>query len=261
MRFSSNMGSGIRKTITIGILLPILLSLSTCDLFKVGLGEKVDISAPEISITSPANGAYVRGSIAVSGTVSDDLGVSEVSVVVGGQSYKAAVSGGSWSVTLPVAKAVSGGSGLAEGDTKISALAVDDSGKIRTAETEVYVDNIGPFVLITVPQSYGSAASTYTGYVDFKGETWDASPVSKVEVVVVDKTSKAELKRKTAEGTSSWSVRFTIGAGKDLELADKTAYDYYVEATDRAGNVNGYAYHSQDIYDLMDQSMTPRVKQ
>jgi hypothetical protein len=230
------------------------LSLTTCDLFKVGLGSKVDINPPEISITSPSTGTYAKGDITVTGTVSDDLGLAGVTVLAGGSSYAATVAGGSWSVTLPALKKPGNSSGLPEGRTTITAMAQDQAGKTRTADTTVYLDNTGPFVLLTVPQGYGSSASTYTGYIDFKGETWDPSPVTDVSVYVLDQATKAVVGHKAAEGSASWSVRFTIGLGMDLPFtaaqSGKT-YLYYVEATDAAGNKNGYAFHSQDIYALM----------
>ena len=251
MAMSKSMKNSVRGVLkAAGVLLGLLL-FSTCDVFNVGLGNKVDIRPPEIAITSPSNNDYHKGDLVVAGTVADDLRLDSVNVVVDGTSFPATVAGGSWSVTIPAGQ---GAAGISDGRKTITAVARDAAGKDRSAAIAVNVDNTPPFVLLTVPQGYGSAAGTYTGYIDFKGETWDPSPISKVEVVVIDKNTKAELKRKEAEGSNTWSVRFNIGAGQDLPFTageSGNTYYYYVEATDGAGNVNAFAFHSQDVYNLM----------
>ncbi len=183
MAKSISMKSSVRGVLkAAGVLLGLLL-FSTCDVFNVGLGNKVDIRPPEIAITSPANNAYKQGDLVVAGTVADDLRLDSVNVVVDGMSYLATVSGGSWNVTIPAGK---GAAGVSDGRKTITAVARDAAGKDRSAEIAVNVDNAPPFVRLTGPQGYGSAAGTYTGYIDFKGETWDPSPITKVEVVVID---------------------------------------------------------------------------
>ena len=64
------------------LALAALAGLGTCDLFTVGLGSKVDVTAPEVRITSPAQGAYLGGTVTFTGTAADDVGVTGVRLVV-----------------------------------------------------------------------------------------------------------------------------------------------------------------------------------
>ena len=38
----------------------IILTLTTCDAFKAGLGPKIDITGPTVNIKSISNGAYLK---------------------------------------------------------------------------------------------------------------------------------------------------------------------------------------------------------
>ena len=169
MRFSSNMGSGMRKTVTVGILLPILFSLSTCDLFKVGLGEKVDISAPEISITSPANGAYISGKKTVTGTASDDIEVKSVTAAITFDASSgipaiaktAAFSAGSWSFDLDSAALAPG----KECNATIVVTATDSSGKTAQQKIIVYIDNKAPSITLSSPTKESLDSESFNGSI------------------------------------------------------------------------------------------------
>ncbi len=235
----------------VGGLMAASLLLATCDLAKVGLGSKVDITPPALAITSPANGAFIsEKSLTVRGTASDDLALDSVRVLVDGQSYPAAVKEGEWTVSIPVGTEAGA---VAEGEKTLTVIAQDASGKEDRRSVRFTVDTKPPFVLVSVPQGYGSSAGTYSSYIDFGGEVWDPSPLDKVEVIVADKDGK-EIKRKEAQGTTSWSVRFNIGQGEDLPWGKDesgTSYTFTVMARDRAGNTNNYVYHAQDVWALM----------
>jgi hypothetical protein len=98
--------------------------LTTCSLFKSGLGPKVDVTPPEIAITSPVPGTYVHGTVVLTGTASDDIGVASLTVSYpttgGGTTEKPiTLSGNQWTISLP-----SGGpGGLAEGKGTITVTA------------------------------------------------------------------------------------------------------------------------------------------
>jgi len=58
-----------------------VFSVTGCDLFTAGLGAKVDLAPPEVRITNPVNNAYIKyskGTIVISGTVTDDGAVPSV---------------------------------------------------------------------------------------------------------------------------------------------------------------------------------------
>jgi hypothetical protein len=76
------MARRFRGIIFISAILLFTVLFTTCDLVKVGLGSKVDISPPTVDETAFPNGAYVRGTIQISGAATDDTGVQSVKVSV-----------------------------------------------------------------------------------------------------------------------------------------------------------------------------------
>jgi hypothetical protein len=249
-------GKTRRVVLRISLIAASLLALATCNLFKTGLGPKVDVTPPELAITSPVQGAYLRGSVVLTGTATDDIGVSSLVVAYptagGGTIQKSiAVAANAWTVSLP-----SGGAlGLAEGKDTITVTAKAASGKAATASVFAYIDNTPPTVLVTTPTTYGATPPIYSGYVDISGEAYDASPVTSVAVTLSYLSGgTTKTVTQTANGTNSWSSRFFLSTtdGGPLGLtSDGTVLSYSVVATDAAGNASTYYYHSQDIYGLL----------
>lgn len=57
-----------------------VFSVSCENPFQVGLGSTVDIEPPSVRVGSLENGDYVRGTITLSGTASDDRTVDRVTI-------------------------------------------------------------------------------------------------------------------------------------------------------------------------------------
>ena len=77
-----------------------LLLFASCE---VGLGESVDLEAPEITITSPLPNAKVGCNVTLEGTCSDNVAVTEVIVSnnITGEVYgNASISHDTWSISL-----------------------------------------------------------------------------------------------------------------------------------------------------------------
>jgi hypothetical protein len=234
----------------------VILFLTTCNIFKTGLGPKVDVTPPELAITSPAPGSYQHGAVVLTGTAADDIGVTSLAVdypaAGGGTVEKSiALSGKAWTISL--ASGVAGG--LAEGKDTITVTAKAASGKSTTASLLTYVDNIAPTVLVTTPTTFGSPFPIYSSYVDINGQAYDASPVTSVSVTLSYVSGGLpKTVTQTANGTNAWSVRFNLSqaVGGPLGLADDGAIiSYSVVVTDQAGNASTYYYHAQDIYGLL----------
>ena len=88
----------------VSVSLLFLLTFSACE---VGLGEAVDTSSPNVSITYPPASSTIRDSFVLSGICEDDKGVSSVKVSITntdeGKSYgtyDASVAGNTWQVQL-----------------------------------------------------------------------------------------------------------------------------------------------------------------
>jgi len=95
----------------------------------------VTAAAPTVSISSPANGATVSGTVAVSGLASDGLGISSVQVAVDGGSYSNASGTSNWSFNLNSAS-------LANGPHSLIAKVNNTAGKSATSSlVDITVNN------------------------------------------------------------------------------------------------------------------------
>ena len=172
---------------------------------------------PVITITSPTDGqTFTTNAITISGTASDDVGVSKVEVKVGAAgSYAAATGNTSWSAPVT----------LASGSNTIYARATDTAG--QTTETSVTVTynpstsptDAPPVIAITYPID-GQNFTTDT--ITVNGTASDDVGVSKVEVKV-----GAAGSWQIATGTDSWNSSVTLVSGSNT---------IYARATDTSGN-------------------------
>lgn len=220
------------------------LGLTTCDLFKVGLGKKVDINAPTITLGSHETGAYVKGTITLSGDCADDVGVTAVTVTAAGVDtpFTADASAGtSWSLSLDT-------TALTDARTTFTATATDASGKTGSFEFLLFVDNTAPTVLVTSPLIYGPPDyPQQSDYLEVKGEVYDVSPITNVRVRVLNGAG-AVLKEANADGSNTWTCRFDLkGTAGFTSAANDGTYYYFVEATDKGGNQSSFYYHRKDV--------------
>lgn len=195
---------------------------------------------PTVAITSPTAGATVSGTVAVSGTASDDVGLSSVRVAVDGGAPVAVTGTGSWTWTWAT-------SGLANGSHVLTASATDTSG--LTASTSVTVsvanptaDTTAPSVAITAPAS----GSTLSGTAMVAGTASDTSGVASVEVAI-DGGPWA-----MASGTSSWSWSWATAT------AANGSHTITTRARDGAGNTST-ATRSVSVSNVAADSTPPSV--
>ena len=164
--------------------LPLLLGM----LIVLGLGSASALAAPPaptVSITNPAAGATVSGTITVSGTASGNLAKVELKVDSG--AYQLASGTSSWSKSLNT-------TAYANGSHTLTARATDSKGNQVWASRTVTISN-GTGVL-SVSISSPAAGATVSGTITVSGA---ASGASKVELKV--DSGAYQL----ASGTSSWS--------------------------------------------------------
>ena len=121
--------------------------------------------APTLTITAPANGATVSGTVAVTGTASDDAGVAKVEVSVDGGSYSAASGTQSWSASLNT-------TALSNGTHTVSARATDTGGLTAVKSISVNVSNstTAPAAQGAIPQGYPNRLAV--GLFEDTGATW-----------------------------------------------------------------------------------------
>jgi len=71
----------MKRSILFLLLLPFLL-MTSCDFFNAGLGDKIDLRGPVLSITSPSYMENVQNDFTLTGTIKDDYGVASLSITV-----------------------------------------------------------------------------------------------------------------------------------------------------------------------------------
>jgi lysophospholipase L1-like esterase len=96
-----------------------------------------DVSAPTVTLGSPSSGATLTGTVAVTGTASDNTGVTSVSILLNGSSVLgfATITGGSWSYSWNTTT-------TANGTWSLTARAADAAGNLTsTSAISVTVSN------------------------------------------------------------------------------------------------------------------------
>ncbi|WP_244239108.1 adventurous gliding motility protein AgmC [Corallococcus carmarthensis] len=128
----------------------------------------LDLTAPTVAISSPANGAIIgTDTVTVTGT---STGATSVTLTYGGTNYGPIPvdASGNWSYTLPVT--------LPEGSNTVTAVSTDTAGNTSTPATSTFtVDLTVPTVAITTP---GNGTSVNTGTVTVTGTTTNATSVT-----------------------------------------------------------------------------------
>jgi chitinase len=131
-----------------------------------------DTTAPSVSITSPVASSTATGTLAVSASASDNLGVKRVEFYLNGALQATSTSapyGFSWSTTA-----------LANGAYTMSAKAYDAAGNVGQSANlvlNVFNDTSAPTVSLSYPGSNGTAA----GSLSVSANASDNVGVSKVE--------------------------------------------------------------------------------
>ncbi|HWR26690.1 MAG TPA: Ig-like domain-containing protein, partial [candidate division Zixibacteria bacterium] len=170
----------------------------------------VDKRSPTITITFPEEGMKWNSSaITVTGTTSDDGGVSMVEIRVGTGSWQTASGTTSWSAPIT----------LSEGQNTIFARAIDIAGRIRETSVTVTSDTTFPAIAIT---SHSNGQKLNASAITVTGTASDNDGLSTVEIRVGTGSWQ------TAQGTSPWSAQVTLSEGQNIIFA---------RAIDTAGNV------------------------
>jgi hypothetical protein len=115
-----------------------------------------DATAPAVSLTAPANGSYLRSTVQLIATASDNVGVKEVRFFVNGSQVGAA------DTTAPYSVSWNSATGP-DGKKTITAQAFDAAGnKTTSASRTVTVDNKKPTVTSTTPTNNATGVKRNT---------------------------------------------------------------------------------------------------
>lgn len=181
----------------------------------------VDNSAPTVSLTAPANGATVSGTVNLSATASDNIGVTSVEFYRG-STLMASDSTSPYSYSWNT-------SAVANGSYVLTAKAYDAAGNVTTSSNvTVTVNNVvapppdttPPTTSITSPAN----GSTASGTVTVNASAADAVGVTKVELYIDGSLAATDV---ASPYSFSWNTASYSNA----------AHTLVTKAYDAAGNV------------------------
>lgn len=172
----------------------------------------VDTLAPTVTIASPASSPFLTTStqVVVSGSATDDVGVTAVSWANSRGGSGTASGTSAWSATIP----------LAGGSNGITITARDAVGHTSSRTVTVSADVSAPSIRVTSPTTSSSYRTTSSS-LTIRGSAADDTGVQRVTWRASNGASG------TATGTTSWSAGVAIPAG------GTTTFTF--TATDNAG--------------------------
>jgi len=189
-----------------------------------------DTTKPIVSLTSPAAGAYVRGTVQIGATASDNVGMSHVALRVQGGAWSeydySAPYGMSWDSTQSL-----------DGSVTLQAIAYDTSWNWADHSYNFIVDNTVPWVTITSGPNGGSYAAGSTQAWNFSAG--DAtSGLASVQCSVVTSGSPENFEP-CSGGNSSHSVTnkpegsytFTVKARDNVGLETTQSRTFSIDTT------------------------------
>jgi hypothetical protein len=136
-----------------GALFTVVVSNTAGSVTSIAATLTVNVpQPPSVSITSPGNGASVSGTITMTGTASDAVGLSSVQVQVDGGTFSSAAGTTNWSFTLDTVT-------LSNAAHTITARATNSSGLSATAAVSVSVSNSGTIINV---KNYGATGNGST---------------------------------------------------------------------------------------------------
>jgi hypothetical protein len=171
---------------------------------------------PTVTITSPANGDTVKGSINITANAADDMGLLQVEFFINGISIGVdSDSADGWSITWESA-------GVDDGDYILMAVATDTAGQTSSASIRVTVDNVAednpPTVAIISPVN-GAVVSGET--VVITANAFDDVGVFAVEFFVNGISIGVDT-----NGADGWSAIWNItGIANGTYTLTAVAYD------------------------------------
>lgn len=232
------------------IILTIIALIISCDNGIIGLGEKIDIDSPEITVGQYADGSpisnadYVRGIIILSGTVTDDVGVSAVNLTIVDTVTSSAVTGSAeidyasmtWSYSVDTTSFIDG-----EKDITIEVLDTSSTPKTDSVQRLLFFDNTAPLVIVQSLEGYGSASSDAD--IGISGDAYDPFRIKSVQISLITGSGSVDSISPTSGPWSS--VLRSSGTGN---------YEMTIVATDYAGNVSEGIYHIADVQTANDNA-------
>ena len=174
----------------------------------------VDNTAPSVSVSAPAEGATVSGTVAVNGTAADADAVAGVQFRLDGQNLGAEDTSAPYSASWSTA-------GATNGPHTLTAIARDRAGNTRTATTvNVTVNNTGPVGLVA---AYGFDEPSGTTVADASG-TGNTGTISGA----TRSTTAKFVRSLSFDGNNDW---VTVPDANSLDLTTGMTLEAWVRPT------------------------------
>jgi hypothetical protein len=198
-----------------------------------------DATPPTVALTAPAAGATVSGSITVSASASDNVGVAGVQFKLDGANLGAEDTAAPYAVSWNTTAA-------ANGSHTLTAVARDAAGNVTTSSgVAVTVDNGAPAITITAPAS----GTTISGSVTVRAEASDSSGIAGVQFTLDGANLGVE------DTSAPYSVNWdTTTASNGSHTLSAVARDTTGQTKTAAGVVVTVANASDTVVRIEDQS-------
>ena len=192
----------------------------------------VDNALPTVSLTAPAAGALVAGTISLTATATDNAGVQDVQFRVDGANVGAADTSSPYSLSLNTTT-------LTNGTHTLSAVARDTAGNTRaSSNVSITVDNQLPAVSISAPANGARISGTTTVTAAASDNVAVQSVDFRVDGTTVATDSSAPY---TLSGETSWLAdgSHTLSAvARDTAGNTRTSANVTVTVDNNAPNVS-----------------------
>jgi hypothetical protein len=140
--------------------------------------NNADTTPPSVSITSPASGATVSGTIVVTANASDSVAVASVQFQVDGSNF------GVLDTSAPYSASLSTGT-LTNGKHSLTAVAIDTAGnKATSSAVSITVNNTGNTTPPTVSVTSPASGATVSGTITVTANAADSVAVASVQFQV-----------------------------------------------------------------------------
>ena len=223
----------------------ILITLLACELFEQGYGDKVDLKAPTVSISSPANGEYVTGLFVLKGLATDDTNIKNVvvkyisNVTQEEQTLIASLSESNWHVNIDSTDDML----INDGSIKFVVTATDSADKTTKEAITLNIDNTAPTVLVSSPTN--EEKNSVNGIINIKGTVEENIKLKEIRVSIVSSTDNSRKFSVTTSG-ADWTASIN-SLTNSIGINNPEIFNIDVEAEDFAGNINSFYYYKSDL--------------
>ena len=233
----------MKRRYVISTIIALIALFSTCsNPFRVGLGDSVDLEPPSVRLLEPASGTFLRETVRISGTATDDRSVRKVEISFDrGTTWRQVDefdrSAGIWSHSFDTTQ-------VPDGRLFFTVRATDDSDKQSSTDDLLFnVDNTAPVVLVTSPERYDRLV--FNTEVVLTVTAADIHMVESFGAIVEQSADEGdtweEVWTDSVDQSTTWTLVFR--SGEFTVNQPQMLFRFFIWAQDEAGNRSTKFYH------------------